>query len=512
MKGFQKPHVVLVPFPALGHSIPFLDLAKLLALHGATVSYVTTPANVSRLEGAMAEAQSAGLDICAVVLPTPAVEGLQEGRESAEVIPSVDVLFNLAKKLAEPFERWFHQQFQEDEEETARSRPICIISDIFMLWTLHTGEKYGVPRVLFNTCGAFAMTLLDSVLASISHNALQKEGDSVVLSVNLPSPVRLNKKEIATGYFQPDKSNARLQFGMQCILSLSRGWGMLINTFEELEAPYLRHLRSLTGKPIWSIGPVLAARFAGKAGRGKMADISEDELVQWLDSQRPRSVVYVSFGSQTFLSEQQTSALARGLEASEQPFVWAIKFAPKLETTAADTRAGDVNIEAYLPDGFEERMKKKGLGLMIWGWAPQLLILSHPSTGAFMTHCGWNSTLESITLGIPMITWPMFGDQHFNSKQVAEQFGAGVQFCEHREGIPEEERVKEVVRLVLTKDEGKQMRRRAEKLKEIASEAVGDGGSSKANLRAFVGEMQKLIKTQNTKSETADTESMPTIQ
>lgn len=242
-----------------------------------------------------------------------------------------------------------------------------------------------------------------------------------------------------------------------------------------------------------------------------MADISEDELVQWLDSQRSRSVVYVSFGSQTFLSEQQTSALARGLEASEQPFVWAIKFAPKLETTPADTTASDVNIEAYLPDGFEERMKRKGLGLMIWGWAPQLLILSHPSTGAFMTHCGWNSTLESITLGIPMITWPMVGDQHFNSKQVAEQFGAGLQFCEHREGIPEEERVKEVVRLVLTKDEGKEMRRRAEKLKEFATEAVGDRGSSKANLRAFVSEMQKLIKTQNTKSETADTESMPTI-
>jgi hypothetical protein len=112
---------------------------------------------------------------------------------------------------------------------------------------------------------------------------------------------------------------------------------------------HLRHFRSLTGKPIWSIGPVLPPSFAGKAGRGKMADISEDELVRWLDSQRPRSVVYVSFGSQTFLSERQTVALARGLEASEQPFVWAIKVAPKLEPTTADTTAADAEFNPIFP-------------------------------------------------------------------------------------------------------------------------------------------------------------------
>jgi hypothetical protein len=266
---------------------------------------------------------------------------------------------------------------------------------------------------------------------------------------------------------------------------------MLINTFEDLEPAYLSDMRSLTGKPIWSIGPVLPPSFAGKGGRGKMADISEDDLVQWLDSQRPRSVVYVSFGSQAFLSEQQNVALARGLEASGQPFIWAIKISPKLEPTIPDTAAAD-GIQSHLPDGFEDRTKNKGLGFIIWGWAPQLLILSHPSIGAFMTHCGWNSTLESITLGVPLITWPMVGDQNFNSKQVAEQFGIGVQFCQHSDGLPEEKRVKEVVRLVLIEDEGEEMRRRAKKLKETVSKAVGEGGSSKVNLHAFVREIRNI--------------------
>jgi hypothetical protein len=493
MKGPQKPHVVLVPFAALGHSIPFLDLARLLALHGAAVSYITTPANASRLEGAMAEAQSAGLDISAIVLPTPAVEGLPEGCESTDVLPRelIGPFVKFTEKLAEPFERWLHQQLQRDEEqekETGRSPPVCIISDIVMLWTLQIGEKYGIARFLFNTFGAYAMTLLYSVSASISQSALQKEGDSVVLSMNLPSPLRLNKNEIAANFFEPDMSNPPQHLLVRCLQSLSHGCGMLINTFEDLEPEYLKHMRRLTGKPIWSIGPVLPPSFAGKAGRGKMADISEDELVRWLDSQRPRSVVYVSFGSLAFLSERQTVALARGLEASGQPFLWAIKVAPKFEPKTADTTAAD-GIQSHLPDGFEDKMKNKGLGLIIWGWAPQLLILSHPSVGAFMTHCGWNSTLESITLGVPLITWPMSGDQNFNSKQVAEQFGIGIQFCQHRDGIPDEKRVKEVVRLVLTEDEGEEMRRRAKKLKEMASNAVGEGGSSQVNLQAFVREL-----------------------
>jgi len=433
------------------------------------------------------------LDISAIVLPTPAVEGLPEGRESTDVIPPelIGLLVNFAEKLADPFERWLHQQLQQDQEEqqeTSRCPPVCIISDIMMLWTLQIGEKYGIPRVLFNTLGAYATTLLYSVSASISQNALQKEGDSVVLSMNLPSPLRLNKNEIAANFFEPDMSNPPQHLLVRCLQSLSHGCGMLINTFEDLEPEYLKHMRRLTGKPIWSIGPVLPPSFAGKAGRGKMADISEDELVRWLDSQRPRSVVYVSFGSLAFLSERQTVALARGLEASGQPFLWAIKVAPKFEPKIADTTAAD-GIQSHFPDGFEDKMKNKGLGLIIWGWAPQLLILSHPSVGAFMTHCGWNSTLESITLAVPLITWPMSGDQHFNSKQVAEQFGIGVQFCQHRDGIPEEKRVKEVVRLVLIEDEGEEMRRRAKELKEMASIAVREGGSSQVNLQAFVREL-----------------------
>ncbi|GLJ07847.1 hypothetical protein SUGI_0075420 [Cryptomeria japonica] len=121
-----------------------------------------------------------------------------------------------------------------------------------------------------------------------------------------------------------------------------------------------------------------------------MVDIAADELVWWLDSQSVGSVVYAFFRSVINLSESQIKALARGLEGSQQAFVWAIKV----------TESGSLGNVEYLPEGFLERTK--GLGDVIWGWAPQLLILSHASVGTFMNHCRWNSTLESLSLGVPI--------------------------------------------------------------------------------------------------------------
>ncbi|GLJ07726.1 hypothetical protein SUGI_0073260 [Cryptomeria japonica] len=218
-----------------------------------------------------------------------------------------------------------------------------------------------------------------------------------------------------------------------------------------------------------------------------MADIDEEELLQWLESQNPCSIVYISFGSRTFLSEEQSKALACGLEASGQPFIWAIKVSPKIEPLSSDT---SVDLpRTYLTEGFHERTKNRGL--VIWGWVPQLLILSHPSVGAFMSHCGWNSMIESVSLGVSLITWPMSADQHFNSK-LAIRLGIGIQVCEHRNGIPEKRRVEEGVRLVVSKGKGKEMKRDAEKLKDMAGKVVAEGGSSNTNLKDFVNEMYRF--------------------
>ncbi|GLJ07785.1 hypothetical protein SUGI_0074050 [Cryptomeria japonica] len=379
-------------------------------------------------------------------------------------------------------EQQFHQQ--------TAAPPVCIVYDTFMGWGVDTAQKYNIPSILFNTCGAFAISLLHSISCSILQNTLEKDGeDSLVLSFNMSRPVRLFKHEVSPAYFNPDLCSSIQRFVRH--QEIGNCSGILINTFNELEPLYVQHLKTLTGKPVWAIGPVHPQNLSSGAGnvntRGKMADIDEQELVCWLASHSPRSVVYVSFGSFTALSEEQTHALARGLEASEQSFVWTIKEPLKIESASSESETD--RISTYLPEGFLERTK--GRGLIIRGWAPQLVILSHLSVGAFISHCGWNSAIESISLGVPILAWPMFGDQHFNSKLFAE-LGVGIQFCQNRDEIPKEESIKKAVTMALTGDKREEMRENAEKLKSMATNAVKLEGSSATDLRAFVSEMHKL--------------------
>ncbi|GLJ07743.1 hypothetical protein SUGI_0073450 [Cryptomeria japonica] len=147
----------------------------------------------------------------------------------------------------------------------------------------------------------------------------------------------------------------------------------------------------------------------------------------------------LGWNMETFLSEEQSKALVCGVEASGQPFIWAIKVSPKMEPRSSDTSL-DLP-RTYLPKGFHEHMKNRGL--VIWGWAPQILILSHPSVDAFMSHYRWNSMVENVSLRVLLITWPMYAYQHFNSK-LAVKLGIRIQVCEHRDGIPNKQKWRRV--------------------------------------------------------------------
>ncbi|GLJ07738.1 hypothetical protein SUGI_0073380 [Cryptomeria japonica] len=193
-----------------------------------------------------------------------------------------------------------------------------------------------------------------SAWLSASHNAFEEGGESIVLSLDLPAPLKFHKHEIDPNLFDP----IMLQF-LGRLQSLNESCGMLINTFEQLELEYLQHLRKQIGK-VWSVGPALPPSSSGRASWGKMADIGEEQLLQWLESQNPSLVVYISFGSQTFLSEEQSKVLVCGLESREQPFIWAIKVSPKIELLLSDTPL-DLS-RTCLPEGFHEHTKNRWLG------------------------------------------------------------------------------------------------------------------------------------------------------
>ncbi|KAL5980708.1 hypothetical protein ACLOJK_028617 [Asimina triloba] len=193
-------------------------------------------------------------------------------------------------------------------------------------------------------------------------------------------------------------------------------YGVVVNGFSELENEYVGYCgKALWNKKVWTIGPVSLCNkdMLVKAARGNRAAISQHECLIWLDLRKPKSVVYVSFGSLCRLGPSQLMQIGLALEASKKPFIWVIRgvVEPK-------------EIEKWIAVGFEDRTKETGL--IIRGWAPQILILSHPAIGGFSTHCGWNSTMESICAGVPMIIWPLFGEQVLNEKLVVNVLKIGV--------------------------------------------------------------------------------------
>lgn len=491
--GESKVHVVLVPGLGKGHLIPFMELAKLLASQHLWVSFITTPGSAERLQP---HVQRSNLHIRLVSLPLPLIDGVPPGMDTMDDIPFrvAEILFCSSDKLAGGFEQWLDEQMnniiESSEEETDDSfpPPVCIICDIYAGWVHSYGAKFGIPTVVFYTSGVFAMSVMHSLFTYTPHHSV--EGDDEYFGVpELSFDLKLRKSELFVNLRNPN-SYPLEGFVREEIKQSMKGWGILLNTFYELDSLGIDHIRNLTGRPVWSIGPVLPPAVFDDKGvdqeslnsRGKAADIAEEECLRWLDSRSPESVVFVCFGSHCILNEKQIRAVAVGLEASGQDFIWAIR--------SLHTEAKPKGTDVGLPEGFEERTGDRGL--LIWGYAPQLLILSHPSVGAFLSHCGWNSMLESVSVGVPVITWPMFAEQSFNSKFLVENLGIGLQICLDMSSVVDEEDLRRAVTMLLAEEEGKHIRRRAQQLRKLAKVAVDKAGSSCTSLRCFVQEMQQL--------------------
>lgn len=242
---------------------------------------------------------------------------------------------------------------------------------------------------------------------------------------------------------------------------------IVTNSFDELERPVCEHL--LTRIPriptMYALGPLLPHAFLHEGdpldtGVGaSMRD--EDECVEWLNTQQASSVLYISLGSITKMCTQEIQEMAFGLAASKQPFLWVLR------RESEDVEAED------LPEGLEKQ------GRMI-RWAPQLRVLSHKAVGGFLTHCGWNSTLESISMGVPMIGWPRMLDQATNCWYVVKEWKVGVKL---EKGDRHE--VEMAVRQVMQEAQGEKMRSRASMLKHAARCAVGPS-IAHSKLRQFI--------------------------
>ncbi|XP_076886029.1 UDP-glycosyltransferase 84B1-like [Bidens hawaiensis] len=351
----------------------------------------------------------------------------------------------------------------------------CIINTPFVPWAADVAAEFGVPCAM-----AWIQPCTIYQIYYCYYNNLNEfpTESNPNIDVKLPGLPSFSRDELPSFVLPSNTFPTFDSILKQVFHNLHKIKWVLGNSFMELEKDVIKSTND-PGRPFWPVGPLVPATLLGKtdniggdlSGFDKLKSEDERNCLKWLDSQKPTSVVYISFGSLIFSSEKQIESIASGLKKANRPFVWVIK----------------------LPENEERRELKildeiRKLGLIV-KWSPQTAVLSHPSVGCFMSHCGWNSLVESVTAGVPVISCPQWTDQPTNAKLVTDVWKVGVRMNKDSDGVFGWEEVARCVDEIMSGPISEEFRKNAVELKTAALEAVADGGSSDKNLGLFVNEV-----------------------
>lgn len=485
----QQQHVVMLPAMAQGHLIPFLALAKQILLKfDFKITIATTPLNAGYLRTAIAKTSNPPPRISQIHLSelpyNSSDHGFPPNIENTEALTlnQIALFYQSTASLEPHFRTLIHHIAAADG-----GPPVCIISDVFMSWANDVAKSSGTVNVTFTTGGAYGTAAYVSLWQHLPHRKTEKDEFNLP---GFPDSRTFHISQMHQYLRAADGTDSWSKFFQTQIANSLNSLGWICNTAKEIETFGLDVLRKYINRSVWCVGPLLPPNMLAGNSRiigqhtGREAGISPEKCLQWLDSHQKRSVLYISFGSQNTISPNQMTALAMGLEDSNKPFIWVIKdptgFNSKIQSKSNSK-------SEFLPDGFEDRIASTNQGLIVHGWAPQLEILCHGSTGAFLSHCGWNSTVESLSQGVAMIGWPLAAEQAYNAKMLVEEMGVCVEVCRGKEGRVSREEVREVIDRVMGEgDEAEKMRKKAGEIGEMIRAAMSEEGSSLNAMDDFV--------------------------
>ncbi|XP_024517123.1 UDP-glycosyltransferase 85A3 [Selaginella moellendorffii] len=469
MGSHKKLHVVLIPLPAQGHVIPIIYLARKLALLGVTVTIINVDSIHETLQQSWKSEDnpvSNGHDIRleSISMDMRVPNGFDEKNFDAQAA-FCEAIFRMEDPLAELLSR-----IDRDGPRVA-----CVVSDFYHLSAPHAAKKAGLAGASFWPGNAAWAAIEFHVPKLLEMGDIPvKAGDEKLISY-IPG-MELRSQDIPVfmhdGEFQKNGEEQSLYRSKRIALD---SW-FLINSVHDIEPRIFEAMREGFGENFVPVGPLFPLKGEGIDSTG-LQEVNlrtpDESCLPWLDKRDRGSVLYVSFGSISFMTAKQFEEIALGLEASKVSFLWVIRSNSVL----------GMDEEFY--KGFVSRTGGRGLFVR---WAPQLEILQHESTGAFLTHCGWNSMLESLACGVPMLGWPSMFEQNTNAKLVLEGEGVGVAFSRSggKDGFAPREEVEEKVRAIMEGEQGRRLKARAMEIRELAVKAASPGGSSHANLKKFV--------------------------
>ncbi|KAG2657390.1 hypothetical protein PVAP13_1KG180354 [Panicum virgatum] len=442
-----RPHVVLVASPGAGHLNPMAELARRLVARLGLAATLVTFAGLSaagpdaHAAAALSSLRDAG--VATAVLPAVPLDDLPPGARAETA------LFELIARSV--------PRLRALLRDIGAAAPLAaLVPDLFAAAVLPLAAELGVPGYLFYPASLYVLSFMRRAV-ELNDGAAPGEYRDLPDALRLPGGVSLRREDYADGFRSSE---------------------------EPMEPGNVEELRQAaeqgTFPPAYPVGPLI---------RPSSDEDAASPCIQWLDRQPTGSVVYISFGSAGALSVEQMAELAAGLEDSGHRFLWAVRM-PSLDGENSDlgktcTDDGSDPV-AWLPEGFLDRTSRRGLAVA--SWAPQVRVLSHPATAVFVSHCGWNSTLESVASGVPMVAWPLHAEQRTNAAVLSESVGVALRPRAARaDGLIGREEVAAAVRELMEGEKGRAVRRRTGDLRQAADAAWAPEGASRRAMEEVAG-------------------------
>lgn len=466
----KKSRLVFVPAPGMGHLVSTVEFAKLLIN------------------------QDQRLSITVFVLKSPGSTSVDAYTDSLTASPnfperlhfvhlptdeSAPYLHDLIQNNIPLIKQAVSDLVQQSQSDPDSPRLAAFVVDMFCTAMVDVANELAVPTVVFYTSGA-------AFLGLMLH--LHQLGEQGVLDMTMPD-FKDSGTELAIPSFEnPVPANVLPsvllekqweEFVDNYVKGLRKAKGIIVNTFEELESHAVRSFAQGHTR-IYPVGPILSAMDDEKAQQ-------RSDVMEWLDNQPESSVLFLCFGSRGCFGEDQVREIARALENSGVRFLWSLRKPPP---------EGSKNIADYsdpaevLPEGFLDRTAQIG---KVIGWAPQAQVLAHEAVGGFVSHCGWNSTLESVYYGVPIATWPLFAEQQTNAFELVRELKMAVEISldyrmafrrESEPGVISAERIEKGVEEVMERES--ERRKKVKQMSELSRKALKEGGSSYAYLGRFI--------------------------
>ncbi|CAK9187026.1 unnamed protein product [Ilex paraguariensis] len=470
-----SPHVLMFPLPLQGPVNSMLKLAELLCLADFHVTFLNTNHIQNRLSRYTdIESRFSGY-------PKFRFETVSDGL-SDDSPRSADRFIEMFLSMEAVTFPLVTEMVASGPLSCNSERPVtCIIADGILSFAVDVGIEVGIPIIYFETISPCALWTYLCIPKLTETGQFPFKGDDLDAKLTcVPGMEGFLRQRDLPSFCRASElidSTIQLQLVLKQVQKFPKAQGLILNTFEELEGHLLSHISTVCPN-LYAIGPIhahlkarlsLSPKLKPKHSLSNSLWEEDKSCMAWLDAQPKKSVIYFSVGSNTVITRDQLMEFWHGLVNSGKRFLWVRR---------PESVSGGESMKGQIPAELLEGTKERGC---IVGWAPQEEVLGHPAIGGFLTHNGWNSTLESITEGVPMIGWPHFVDQQVNSRFVGEVWKVGLDMKDTCDRVIIEKMVRELM------DERKgEFEESAKHLSKLARESVGEGGSSYCNLERLI--------------------------